>query len=333
MFKQAVGLITMNCMGQGKKVPDYVLAMNKEIEKHERFDDPGNRYYYLHIDCINFRASILNSELSDLSAIIDKALEIDEMAKRMFENSGPNWNFDVVHTDYGTPGVFGNSYHIYPHNPAAQIWNWVRYNRIYVHDIIRNCLIAGIGMTPPVFTGPRYVQLLQESQEILYQMQYDILASIPQHLHDTPNTLTPHTSGSTFSSPTPSVDSFGTTEFPSPQTSSSSRFFWSNFRDQDFRVMHMNPGVSEDRLPVVRVSGGYASVWALYVAGSTPVATPESQQFVLRSMERIGNEFGINQAKVLGSALKLKAHLDATGKTEFKIVPDYLPTQGPHYEY
>jgi hypothetical protein len=331
MFKQAVGLITMNCMGMGKKVPDYVRAMNKEVEKHESFDDPGNRYYYLHIDCINFRASILHSEITDLSAIIDRALEIDEVAKQIFKNSGPEWGFEVVDTSYGTPGVFGNSYHIYPHIAAAQVWNWVRYNRIYIHDIIRNCLIAGFGMTPPVFTGPRYTQLLQESQEILYQMQYDILASIPQHLHDTPKTLMNYTPQSTFSSPSSSVDSLGTSELPTPPDPS--RFFWSNFSDQDFRVLNMNPGVSEDKIPVVRISGGYSSVWALYVAGATPVATPESQQFVLRSLERIGNEFGINQAKVLGSALRLKARLDATGKTEFKIVPEYLPNVGAHLEY
>jgi hypothetical protein len=334
MFKQAIGLITMNCMGMGKKVPDYVDAMNKEVEKHERFDDPGNRYYYLHIDCINFRASILHLEITDLSAIIERALEIDEKAGQIFENSGPEWGFEVVHTGYGTPGVFGNSYHIYPHIAAAQVWNWVRYNRIYIYDIIRNCLIAGFGMTPPVFTGPRYVQLLQKSQEMLYQMQYDILASIPQHMHDTPKTLmsyTPRSTASTASSPSPSVDSLGTPEFPTPP--GPLKFFWSNFPDQNFRMLNMNPGVSEDRIPVVRVSGGYSSIWALFIAGTTPVATPESQQFVLKSLERIGIEFGINQAKVLRSALKLKAHLDATGKTEFKIVPDYLPNVGAHLEY
>jgi hypothetical protein len=333
MFKQAIGLVTMNCMGMGKAVPDYVQAMNKELEKHEDFDHPGTKYYYLHLEVVNFRASILQSKIKDLPAIIDRALEIDEVAKHIFDDTGPEWGFQVVDADDGTPGVFGNSYHIYPHVASAQVWNWIRYNRIYIQDIVRNCLIAGFGTIPPVFTGTRYVQLLQESQEILYQMQYDILASIPQHMHDTPKNCKQYMPNCTSSRPSPLSDSVHDTELSSSPAPGSSRFFWSNFHDDDSRLANLNSGVFEDKIPVVRIAGGYSSVWSLFIAGTTPVATPESQAYVIKSLERIGSEFGINQAKVLGSAVKLKAHLDATGRTEFKIVPDYLPALGAHFEY
>ncbi|KAF2791308.1 hypothetical protein K505DRAFT_249232 [Melanomma pulvis-pyrius CBS 109.77] len=252
MYKQVVGLVTMNCMGMGKGLPEYVLAMNKEVQKLESIDDPGYRFFYLQIDTINFRAQIIQGEITDLHAIVERALELDEVAKSIFKESGSEWDFEVIQTEYGTPGVFGNSYHIYPHIAAAQVWNWVRYTRIYIHDIIRN--------------------------------------------------------------------------------TSSTRFFWSNFRVQDFRSEHMVEGSSEDRMPVVRISGGYSSVWALYVAGTTPIATPESQEFVLKSMDRVANEFGINQAKVLANCLKLKVHLDSTGQVPYEIVPSYLPKKGEHYE-
>lgn len=326
MYKQVVGLVTMNCMGMGKGLPEYVLAMNKEVQKHESIDDPGYRFFYLQIDTINFRAQILHGEITDLHAIVERALELDEVAKSIFKGSGSEWDFEVIQTDYGTPGVFGNSYHIYPHIAAAQVWNWVRYTRIYIHDIIRNSLIVGFSMTPPIFVGARYIRLLEESQETLYRMQYDILASIPQHLHDTPKNLTymPQTS-----SPSPSTGSLTSSD---PSSAGSSRFFWSNFRVQDFRSETMVEGVSDDRIPIVRISGGYSSLWALYVAGTTPIATPESQEFVLKSMNRIASEFGINQAKILANCLKLKVHLDSTGQVPYEIVPSYLPKEGEHYE-
>jgi hypothetical protein len=333
MFKQAIGLVTMNCMGMGKAVPDYVHAMNKELEKHEDLDHPGTKYYYLHLDVVNFRASVSQSKIKDLSAIIDRALELDKAAKHIFDDTGPEWEFQVVDTDAGTPGVFGTSYHIYPHLASAQVWNWVRYNRIYIQDIVRNCLIAGFGTIPPAFTGTRYVQLLQESQEILYQMQYDILASIPQHLHDTPKNFKQYMPDSASSKSSSLDDSLRVMELSSSPAPGSSKFFWSNFQDEDNRLANMNLGVFEDKIPVVRIAGGYSSVWSLFIVGTTPISTPESQAYVIRSLERVSNEFGINQAKVLSDAVRLKAHLDATGRTEFKIVPDYLPALGAHFEY
>ncbi|KAF2708153.1 hypothetical protein K504DRAFT_468521 [Pleomassaria siparia CBS 279.74] len=344
MYKQAIGLITMNFMGQGRPIPAYIYALNKEVRKYDLNDDPANRLYYLHVDVIDFRAQVLHGKITDLKAIIDRALEIDEIAKTIFNLSGTEWDFEDVGCALGTPGVFGNSYHIYPHVASAQVWNWVRYNRIYLHDIIRNCLVSGFSSTPPAFSEPRYIQLLQESQETLYRMQNDILASIPQHHGDTPNTLPihtdhsyPHLTSSSNSSPapapvSPSPSATSLTSETSTLSSNTFNFFWSNFRDQDFRAPGMRSGISEERIPVVRISGGYSILWALYVAGATPIASRESQEFVLRSMDRVTSEFGINQAKILGNALRLKMHLDEAEKTEFEIVTRYLPKQGGHFE-
>jgi len=315
MFKQVVSLATMNYMGMGKKVPDYILAMNKEIQKYEKYDDPANRFYHLHIDVVNFRAEVKQGDITDLRLIIERALELDKVAKTIFECQGPDWDYIVVQDGENNPSVFSNIYHIYPHMASALVWNWVRYNRIYIHDIIRNCLLTGFSMNPPVFFEARYTSLLQECQETLYQMQHDIIASIPQHLFDTPKSFSADLLRSDLQSTSPSI-----------------KFLWSNFSKQDVLIQPLEHDFSEDQIPVVRTSGGHSSLWALYVAGSTPIATPESQQFIITSLSRVSSEFGIHQAKILGNALKLKIHLDNTGQQPFELVPSYLPERGEHFE-
>lgn len=376
MYMQTVGLLTMKCMGMGLSLPDFVHELNMEVEKWEDKNDPANRFYHLHIQVIDFRAQIIHRQITSLPTIIDIALKIDAGAKAIFDGVNEEWRYETEYCDEGTPGIFGTCYHVYPHLAAAQTWNWVRYNRIYLHDIIRNTLIAGFATSPPVFVGSKYSRLLEESTETLYQMQSDILASIPQYLHDTPKVPTSYlpmsyltTSQKCFSfAPTstreglssPSTGSSPTSQTSTPSTTpdGSPKLLTNNFvKDYSKRPDWQLPATPHDRLPIIRVSGGYSSLWALYVAGATPVATPESQEYVLKSFERVGGEFGINQAKVLASALRIKIELDRgetrifeeeesprEGKNPWgeqradvrrgdaNIVPVYMPTVGPHVE-
>ncbi|KAF1916436.1 hypothetical protein BDU57DRAFT_556668 [Ampelomyces quisqualis] len=159
--------------------------------------------------------------------IIDRALELDTAEAAIFENVPRDWRYDTVPCYEKITGVFGHYYHVYHTHSAAQTWNWVRYNRIYFHDIIRNY-----------------------------------------------------------------------------------------------------------RIPLVRVSGGYSTVWALYVAGSMPTASAESQDFVLHCFDRIDREFGIKQARVFGHALRLKQRMENSGETPLSLCPRYLPPDpGPDMPY
>ncbi|KAL5391675.1 hypothetical protein DPSP01_000969 [Paraphaeosphaeria sporulosa] len=348
MYMQTVGLLAMKCMGMGIALPRFVHEMNKEVEKWEDGHDPGSRFFHTHIKVIDFRAEILNHKLTDLRQIVERASEIDKEATEMFSAVDSDWNYAVETCDEGTPGVFGTEYHIYPHLAAAQTWNWLRYIRIYIHDILRNALIAGFSSTPPVFVGRKYMELMVDSTETLYKMQSDIFASMPQYLHDTPK-APPTWSDSTHmckpesvlshrclpSSPIspPSTYTFSPSPFPSPTGTAMGAMKWgpsttpitpsgtpktfiSNFLEHqnasiipEFRT----PATPSEQLPIVRVSGGYSSLWALFIAGATPIASPESQAFVLSSLERVASEFGINQAKVFASALRTKIELERTG--------------------
>jgi hypothetical protein len=318
MYLHTIGLVTINCMGKGEYMPEYVNELNCEIAEHLDDGDPRTAFFFLHLKTTDLRAQILASTTKDVPEIIDKALELDDTAKKIFENVGPEWDYDTVPCFGDVPGVFGHYYHVYPTHSTAQTWNWVRYNRIYFHDMIRNCILAGFATSPPVLSAAKYGEILASSTQTLQQMQADIIASMPQFLHDTPMT-TPRDHTPPFATPP-------TTPGPPQSPATGAKRFFLNFRNEtiDSPAMHDKNAIT-DRLPVVRVSGGYSTVWALYVAGSMPSASPASQDFVLHCLERIENEFGIMQASVFGKALKLKRSMQNSGEIPLSLCPTYLP--------
>ncbi|KAH4855097.1 hypothetical protein HBI16_156500 [Parastagonospora nodorum] len=327
MYLHTVGLVTINCMGKGETMPDYVKDINREVEAHLDHGDPRTAFFFLHQKTTDLRAYVLKQTASQVPDIINRALELDASAKSIFDRVSRDWDYHTVPCFDQVPGVFGSHYHIYPTHATAQTWNWVRYNRIYLHDIIRNCILAGFATSPPILTGVRYAQLLTNSTQILEQLQADIIASMPQFLHDTPMTP-PCGSTPTYVTPPTMSD-------PMHSPGAESRRFFQNFRSETVDLSKTgNLNDCMDRLPIVRVSGGYSTVWALYVAGSMPTASAPSQKFVLHCLDRIEHEFGIMQASVFAKALRLKMELENSGETPLSLCPRYLPpdasTDVPH---
>ncbi|EMD88437.1 hypothetical protein COCC4DRAFT_65155 [Bipolaris maydis ATCC 48331] len=339
MYLHTVGLFTMNCMGKSMPIPKFVHDLNTEIIKHLDAKDPRNRFFFLHIKTSDLRARILNQQTRSLPEIIESALELDNIAANIFKDSGPEWDYDIVLCEK-RPEVFDHFYHVYFTAIAAQTWNWVRYNRIYFHDIIRNCILAGFASTPPALVGTKYHEQLETSVRTLYSLQSDILAGIPQFLHDVPGEVPSDASDCTSSNHSTPV-SVGDELSASPATAASPKTPPNTpaevqtalkTLDQNFKGMPsgvvkalIGTGSIKDKLPIVRVAGGYSTVWALFVAGAMPIASPESQDFVANCMVRVQKEFGINQAQVLGKALKYKRYLAAKGAIPFSICPQYLP--------
>ncbi|CAI6337852.1 unnamed protein product [Periconia digitata] len=384
MWLQNIGLLTLQRLGIGEELPEFVHELGKEMQNWENKDDPGIRFYHLHIKVIDLRAQILNRRLTDLHAIVNIALELDGYATTVFEGVDEKWwSYEVRSCDPGTPGVFGTEYHLYPSLSAHQTWDWIRYNRIYLYDIIRNALIAGFATSPPVFSGPHYLQLLETSTQVIYRMQADIIATIPQYFqtlpteHTTPSSPSeclpsrsvspssfalgtdlmkpvypsPSNNTQTTPSPPPSIPARSATSSPFP--SNPPKFMGSNFPASSTPLFTGNARDTSPthRLPIVRVSGGFSSIWALYIAGATPIASPESQEYAINSLLKANSDFGINQAGVLAAALKIKIELDrrerecggvpnADGSSSWnqwdgkwtRIVPMYMPMTGPHVD-
>jgi hypothetical protein len=346
MYLHTIGLLTINCMGKGIPMPDYVNEINDAIMEHVDDDDPRIGFFFLHLKTADLRAHILHQKKVDLRRIIEEATELDTIAQSIFAKAGEEWKYDTVPCFDEIPGVFGRYYHVYPAHGTAQTWNWVRYNRIYFHDIIRNCILAGLATTPPLLGGIKYTIQLGESTRILQQLQADILASMPQFLHDTPM-FTPPNHNQAFASEHPSMESdpaamtTSTSILVAPLTPPASRGtspvphhnnrerkqFFQNFRNEHAGLPKQlfDRASSVNRLPIVRISGGYSTVWALYVAGSMPTASAPSQDYVLHCLTRIEHEFGINQAAVFAKALRIKRRMDNSGETPLSLCPQYLP--------
>lgn len=358
MYLHAVGLLTMNCLGDGTALPEFVREMNKEIMKHAESTDPRNRFFFLHQDAINLRADIMADAEMSLHTMLERALELAAVADGVFDDAGPDWKYETFTLAEKSPMVFEDVYHIYPSHAAAQTWNWVRYTKIYIHDIIRNTLLAGLSTSPPTFTGAQQLHQLEESIQQLHDAQSDILASIPQFLHDVPKVPPPQqkAGAATTAYPTPIPSPSRTPSSPpatvsTPATpfSTPHKLLFSNFRTDTLALSPAltspSSSASTARLPILRVSGGHSTLWALYIAGAMPTAQRGAQEFVLRCLARFEAECGIMQARVLGAALRLKmvgegrvdggwggeggSHGGLGGEG---VCPRYLPQQAGPYE-
>lgn len=348
MYLHSIGLLTMNCLGDGTALPAYVQEMNKAVKKYSDNTDPRGRFFFLQQDVINLRADIMADPTMSLQSILDRALELDGVAEGVFKDVGPEWSYEEVLLTQPNPFVFGGTYHVYPSHATAQTWNWVRYTKIYIHDIIRNTILAGLAISPPAFAGTIYLQQLARSVEQLQKIQSDILASMPQFLHEVPKVApeptaypTPLSSPSStllddsiFSSPASIADQTfeadPTSRSPSGPFSKPHKLFFENFRSETSQ----NPSLVSsdsitDRLPVVRISGGHSTLWALCIAGSMPTAERTSQEYIIKCMGRFEREFGIMQAKVLAAALRLK--MATRGMEGDGICPSYLPKTAAPY--
>ncbi|KZM24938.1 uncharacterized protein EKO05_0002699 [Ascochyta rabiei] len=341
MYLHAIGLLTMNCLGDSTALPPYVREMNEEIRKYSAGIDPRNRFFFLQQDVINLRAQIMQDLAMSLQSILDRSLELSLVAERVFEDAGPEWSYDEVALTETSSLVFGATYHIYPSHATAQTWNWVRYTKIYIHDIIRNTILAGLSASPPTFVGTPYLLQLAKSVEQLQKVQSDILASVPQFLHDVPKVAPPPQS---YPTPLPSLsrvlssESLSSSESlagPSSEADTPQPFskphklFFENFSSEDIlpEPSLVSSDNISDRLPIVRISGGHSTLWALYIAGSMPTAERATQEYIIRCLGRFEREFGIMQAKVLAAAMRLKmGRQDVDG-----ICPSYLPKQAAPY--
>jgi hypothetical protein len=313
MYLQSVALLALNCLGAGESLPPYVDDLNQELIQHLNVNDPRERFFFFNNNIINFRAELLRNSTISVQEIITRALELDEVAKRTFENAGPEWTYEQILKTSDSPLVYADFYHIYPSLSAAQTYNWWRYSRIYLHDIIRSAILAGLSATPLVLDEVTAAMQLRISNKVLQDMQSEILASMPQFLHDVP-IVKPHRKTPVKLSHLPSPSS----SLVKPKSISD------NFPTQaiPFRnpVDEIKPNTH--RLPILRVSGGHSTIWAVYISGSMPTATPASQEFSRKCLWRFKTEFGINQAKVLARSLDA---LIEKGRPNQGICPAYLP--------
>ena len=219
----------------------------------------------------NFNASVMDGSCSDLSVILSKSLDLDSRYQNFYINVPPGWEYETIVLSSDSPDyefVYNGRYHVYYDYWIAQMWNGMRTVRLILHEFIRSVLLEGISATPPIFTKPEHTQQLQASMDTLFEMQADILASVPQHLGVTQK-------------PKPKPASPSAAEAPRCLDRTLAVFPWTNFSEHN-----------DETFPLVRASGPYFLMWPLWFSGALSISTKEVKQFVIKNLRAIGEKMG-----------------------------------------
>jgi hypothetical protein len=320
MMVQVTSNLLISCIQRELPLPDYILELREEIRKFVDEAEPAWRVQELMIQFCAFRATFRCGSVSDVRIHLARALELDGEFTTTFSNTPLSWRYETRYTTTDTDHVWNGCYHVYFDYWVAQIWNAMRTCRIMLNEAIRDALLQGFSMKPPIFNSIEHTAQFQISTDVLFQLQADILASVPQHVGFTPSTPAPPRTGFpqgiTVMNPndTPLVQ-LNTKDVPPV------------FATLD--KISSNPRMESKPLPVLRASGGYFLMWPLFLAAIVDVATDESRAWAIGRLRHIGRNMGIRQAFVLAVVLETRAPVRAWMKHE-KTAKDVR--QGPYME-
>jgi hypothetical protein len=298
MFIQVTTSLLISCIQRWLPLPSYIIQMREDIKKFQTvyIYEPAWLSHEAMIKFVNFRASVWDGSLSDDEVILEKALEIDRFIVSSFANLPQGWEYQTIYTDADAEHVFNGCYHVYFDPWVAQVWNGMRSIRILLNETIRNILLKDFLSMPPRFVDPKYTIQFQLSTDIMYQLQAEILASVPQHIgyvmkfHPSSHRRSPLANADPVLYNDPSISST----------------FWSPCLDSP----SLRPKGESQQRPILRASGGYFLLWPLFVAGSMDLFTEETRHWAIKALEFVGRSMGIQNAFVLANAMRTKESIE-----------------------
>ncbi|MCJ1420027.1 hypothetical protein MMC32_006383 [Xylographa parallela] len=334
MFAQVTSTLVTTCLQHQLEVPDHILELRNEAVKYQTINDPIWHFMKFMILFTNFKAQVEHGDIEDPLVILPRALELDQMFLSLCSDIPPGWEYTTIYTNSDPDVIYAGYYHLYQDFMIAQLWNGMRTFRIMLQEIIRGVLVGKFGSLPedqmerdfaaqcqttkapsyqsqdnispsasslhtsytPMNSRSRSAQY-QKSLSISYQLQSDILASIPQHI--------------------------GYASKPNYQPSSLQRFLWSNFGSKHpYPLLAPNSPSVSSHLPLIRMSEGFSLLWPLYTAGIMNVATEPVQRWVVEMLRKIGRSMGTQQAFVLADMLDRRIALNGSKEVPTYFTPD-----------
>lgn len=185
LFGQVTASLATSCLQQEVELPDHILELSMELENYIDHSDIVWIQHRQLLRFTNFFAKIRGGSITDMHQILDQCLEFDLDLIGTFYNVPKDWEYSTLYLAEASDLVYGGYYHVYQSAMTSMVWNGMRVTRILLHEIIRGVLLKAFSSKPPVFVGRRYTEQLQTSTEILYELSFAILASVPQHLEHT----------------------------------------------------------------------------------------------------------------------------------------------------
>ncbi len=298
LFVQSTSALIIGSMKTGLPLPDYLYELANVAAQHINEDDITWRFFFLQLSVTRFRASLQKNSMADPAAVLKKAIEYDAQLTNFFDNTEPEWAFETIYTDdYPDILPFGQ-YHIYSHFLSAQIWNGTRSLRVFLNELIRKILVTGFSHQPPLFSSVEHTAQFQTSTEALYQLQVDVLASLPQHFGLNPASTENIPKGTLFLETVKfSAPLFPWTNFHTPMAFKPALLPWAN---QGFSGSPFPKDV-----PILRGFGGYIMPWMLFLAGNMAIASKDIQECSLRLLRWVGHAMGIQQSLVLAEHMEV----------------------------
>ena len=286
LFGQITAMLATSCLQQEIELPEHIFELRLELDKYGNVTDLAWEHHRVLIWFTNLYATVQKGKLTDLQEILSKSLELDEKLVQIFSGATHDWTFSTIYTDDDPDLVYNGRFHVYQHALSAQMWNGMRAIRIMLNEMIRNVLLKGFSLKPPLFVHRIHTEQLQTSTDVLYQLSSDIISSVPQYL------------GYTFKGNLVSPDSsFGPREPTLPRNPGQ---MWSGFMDMR---QDLPADLKTSSVPLLRTAG-YQLPWSLFLVGVTDIATEPVVRWVIKILKEVTRILGIQQATVLAERLE-----------------------------
>lgn len=107
------------------------------------------------------------------------ALGIDRAALSIYADAPNIYEYQKVYISDEPDVVFAGCYHVYQDYMAATVWNGMRTIRMMLYETIRDNLSNLHSSTSSSLIDKQYTAQYQVSTTTLYQLQSDIIASVP----------------------------------------------------------------------------------------------------------------------------------------------------------
>lgn len=279
------GLISV-CLQQEIAIPGHILDLSREVFTYDDTNDVIWATQRVILLFTNFYAKLKHGEIVDLHEILNKSQKLEDMLIRTFVDVPRDWTFTTVYTEDNPDLIYHGCYHLYHHALAAISWNGMRTIRIMLNEIMRDTLLLGLSAEPPLFVEPKYTEQLQSSTDTLYQISFDIIASVPQYLG--------YAGGNSLRSPFSGI---------SEGTESSSRGAPSSRSDHNSKGHRIPLDAVNVSVPLLRTAL-YNLPWVLLVVGSSGLVTEPILRWIIRTLKLISTSLGIRQATILATRLE-----------------------------
>lgn len=182
LLAQVTSSLLISCIQRDIPLPKYIIEMTEDAENNMTNIDPAWVAQRIMIDYTAFNARYHDGYYTDPFELLNDAEALDERFLAFFTNVPKGWEYVIVRTEDDPDIVFDGYYHIYYDHWVAQIWNAIRELRILLNETIREALLKDFASPTPCLLGPEYAERFQTCTETMYQLQAEILASVPQHM-------------------------------------------------------------------------------------------------------------------------------------------------------